>query len=328
LIKTGNLGGIDLREGIFALLVLFVLISIAAAEHEDDGLIYREENNLTFEISQTVQGMGFFATYKYAHMIDALGTEGSQFNGAEGKNKAHGSGSIDTESLLSASSSYTNESDLNKEYDEGTVPEEYEENSASSVELKEDNKLTYSPTAMAVGTRYYTLHPIAFNSLIDVETWIKNRNGFNSIRNRIEKAHGLDEAIDALSSSDSTPTTLTTMKVEDSLVEGEAHFGALQLAGIPKGEESEEETIDGGLAIKAWQNPLVNIDQDYVGTYQIKNNITLASSSIDTDYDDYWMPCCFGGYLTMPTYYREGPKGFGSNVKGIFDCTCWKDTAK
>jgi hypothetical protein len=303
------------------LLALLALISIAAAEYED-GLIYREENNLTFEISQKVQGTGFFATFKYAHMLDALGTEGSQFNGAEGKNKAHGSGSIDTESILSASSSYTNESDFNKEYDECEVPEEYEENSASSVELKEDRRLTYSPIAMAVGTGHYALHPIAFNSLIDVETWIKNRNGFKSIDNKIERAHGLDEALDALSSSDSTPMSVTSMKVEDSLIEGKAHFGVLQLAGIPKGEESEEATIDGGLAIKAWQNPLVNIDQDYVGTYQIKNNITLTKMSNEEDCEDYWLPCCFGGYLTMPTYYKKGPKGFGSNVNSIFDCTC------
>jgi hypothetical protein len=36
------------------------------------------------------------------------------------------------------------------------------------------------------------------------------------------------------------------------------------------------------------------------------------------------MPCCFGGYLAMPTYYQKGSKGFGSNVKSIFDCTCWR----
>jgi hypothetical protein len=26
----------------------------------------------------------------------------------------------------------------------------------------------------------------------------------------------------------------------------------------------------------------------------------------------------------MPTNYQKGGKGFGSNVKGVFDCTCFK----
>jgi len=39
---------------------------------------------------------------------------------------------------------------------------------------------------------------------------------------------------------------------------------------------------------------------------------------------DDWLPCCSGGYLTMPTYYQRGSKGFGSDVKGVFDCTCYR----
>jgi hypothetical protein len=55
-----------LREGILASLALFALISMAVAEYEDDYLIFREENNLTFSIDQKVSGAGFFSTYKYA----------------------------------------------------------------------------------------------------------------------------------------------------------------------------------------------------------------------------------------------------------------------
>jgi hypothetical protein len=43
-----------------------------------------------------------------------------------------------------------------------------------------------------------------------------------------------------------------------------------------------------------------------------------------TSNDDDWLSCCFGGYLTEPTYYQEGTKGFGSNLTNIFDCTCFK----
>ena len=35
-------------------------------------------------------------------------------------------------------------------------------------------------------------------------------------------------------------------------------------------------------------------------------------------------PAASVGYMTMPTYYQKGGGGFGSNVKGILDCTCFK----
>ena len=107
-----------------------------------------------------MSGTGFFSTYKYALMPDALGTEGSLFNGVEAKNQAHGSGTIDTESQISAESSYTNESNLNIEPDEEEVFgggeeveifEEFEEESTSIVGIKEDGNMTYSPAAMAIG---------------------------------------------------------------------------------------------------------------------------------------------------------------------------------
>ena len=54
--------------------------------------------------------------------------------------------------------------------------------------------------------------------------------------------------------------------------------------------------------------------------------MTLMASSDEEEKDDAWLPCCSAGYLTMPTYYQKGSKGFGSNVKGIFDCTCFQSS--
>ena len=141
---------------------------------------------------------------------------------------------------------------------------------------------------------------------------------------RVEQAHGLNKALDAQSDA-----TDTTMNVEEDIIDGKAHFGVLQLAGIPRDEEAEEEEEEGempilGLAMKAWQKPLIYVDEDYLGTYHIKKNMTLTASSDEEEKDDAWLPCCSAGYLIMPTYYQKGSKGFGSNVKGVFDCTCFK----
>jgi hypothetical protein len=285
-------------------------------------------------MDQRVSGAGFFSTYKYALMPDLAGTEGYLFNGAELKNKAHGSGSIDTGSMFSGESTYVNMSHLFDGFEpeeieisngvkEIEVVDDYEEETTSAVALKEDNKMTYNPMTMSIGTRYYAAHPITYKSLLSEETWAKDRNYFNSLNHRVEQAHGLEITLDALSD-----VTDTTMNVEENLIDGKAHFGALQLEGIPKDEESEEESEEPpilGPAMKAWHKPLVEMDVDYVGTYHIRNNITLSVPlDEETEYEDSWLPCCSGDYFYTASGYQKGSKGFGSNVAKIFDCTCPK----
>lgn len=68
------------------------------------------------------------------------------------------------------------------------------------------------------------------------------------------------------------------------------------------------------------------IYQEYVGNLNMSLAIKMDDYIIINTPDDEWLPpCCFGGYLTMPTYYQKGSKGFGSNAKDVFDCTCWKE---
>ena len=133
--------------------------------------------------------------------------------------------------------------------------------------------MTYSPAAMSIGAGYYAARPVAFDSLLKDETWIKNRNGFNSMDHRVEQAHGLNKALDAQSDA-----TDTTMNVEEDIIDGNAHSGVLQLAGIPRDEGAEEEEEEGempilGLAMKAWQKPLIYVDEDYLGTLSYTRRI-------------------------------------------------------
>ena len=189
-----------------------------------------EEKNLKFNFEQNVSGTGFFNAYKYAQMPDALGTEGRLFNGVEAKNKAHGSGKIDTDSTIYAESSYTNKTWINGAYDEDGEVIEDEEETTSIIQMKEDSKMTYSPSVMGIGSRYYSHNPVVFNSLLKEEDWIKNRDGLNSLHHLVDQAHGLNKVLDAQSDA-----TNNTMNIEEDLVDGRAHFGVLQLAGNPGG---------------------------------------------------------------------------------------------
>jgi hypothetical protein len=327
--------GAGLKNIVLVIAVLGLIGIVVAEEQGDNCGFYKEEKKMTFTAEQHVSGTGFFSTYRYALMPDVLGTEGALFNGVELRKKSHGSGNIDTESLFSGEHSYSNTShcyaedeekeiEILKRREEIEVIDEYDEETTSVVALKEDSKITHIPIAMAIGTRYFALHPIAFKSLINDETWVKNRDSFNSLNHRIEEAHGLNMALYAQSDA-----TNTTMNVTEDLTNGKAHFGALQLAGIPREEESEEETEgeavpSPGPAMKAWHAPIAEVATDYIGTYHISNNMTLMLSDDETDYEAAWLPCCFGGYLEMPMSYQKGASGFGSNVRSIFDCSCTK----
>jgi hypothetical protein len=117
------------------------------------------------------------------------------------------------------------------------------------------------------------------------------------------------------------------MNVDENLVNGRAHFRALQLVGIPVDEMPEEDSGDVqvlGLAMKAWKKPLIELDEDYVGNYHIKKNMNLYTYSDDDLREDPWLPCCSGGFMDMN---YEDAKAFKS-AKGIFDCTCFKVPSK
>jgi hypothetical protein len=167
---------------------------------------------------------------------------------------------------------------------------------------------------------------------------MKNRNRFNSLTHSIDQAHGLNKVLDAQADADTN-----SMNIEEDLVDGRAHFGVLQLEGIPVDEEpeeeeeesEEEESDDGGsdedaaeevqvlgLAMKAWHGkPLIEVDEEYVGTYHIAKKMNLSTYAPDPEEkEDYWLPCCYLGFADLN--YADA-RVFNS-AKGIFDCTCFK----
>ena len=323
------------------LLALFGLIGMAAAEEDErakrleksnstyDNPTTSEERCLTFNFEQNVSGTGFFDAYKYNHMPDVLGTEGHLFNGVEAKNKAHGSGRLDTDSTIYAESSYSNKTWINGAYDEdGEVVEDGEE-TTSIIEMKEDSKMTYSPLVMGIGSRYYDRNPVALNFLLSEDDMVKNRNALTSLHHQVDRAHGLDKLLDAQAHA-GEDTIDNIMNIEEDLIDGRARFRVLQLEGIPVDEEPEEEESEGdseevqvlGLAMKSWhEKPLIEVDEEYVGTYHIEKKMNLSTYAPDPEEkEDYWLPCCSGGFGDMNFLDARVFK----SAKGIFDCTCFK----
>jgi hypothetical protein len=132
----------------------------------------------------------------------------------------------------------------------------------------------------------------------------------------------LNKVLDAQSDA-----TNNTMNIEEDLVDGRAHFGVLQLQGIPVDEVPEEgsEVVQVlGLAMKAWKKPLLEIDEDYIGNFHIKKNMNLYTYSEEEEKEDSWLPCCYGGFSDLN--YADA-KAFKS-ARGVFDCTCFIVPAK
>ncbi len=180
--------------------------------------------------------------------------------------------------------------------------------------------MTYVPQAVTVGSRYYATHPIVFNSLINDYVSTKNRNWHNSINHQIRYAHALDLLLETESDVDNN-----SMKVDENITDGQAHFGVLQLPGIPRDELPEEESSEDeemqvlGPAMKAWHRPEFEMDETYVGSYHIKKDLNLYNWEDDYERVDHWLPCCFGGFLDMSMWDHTERK----SARGVFDCTCF-----
>ncbi len=300
-------------KGIPLLLVPLVLTGLTTTDSLDDNLTGREEKNLTFRLDQKVSGNGFFTAYKHALMPDELGTPGTLFNGVEYSSRAHSSGRLDSDLQIYAESSYLNESYISVEYDEDGEPYEDLEESNSAIEIKEDSKMAYSVITMPAASPYYSLRPQVLSSLLKDEIHLKNRDGLNSINHKVEEARGIEKTIDARADPD-----INSLRVEEDLIDGRAHFRVLQLAGIPVDEaddESEEKAIPG-TAMRDWKKPLIELDEDYIGTFHIKKNMSLESSSEEEEIEEGWLPCCFNGYLDMTLPDRPYWQ-----AHGVFDYT-------
>jgi hypothetical protein len=326
-------GGIDLKKAILTVLVAMVLValigcSVAWPDPKNAAAIYPatttyangyQESNRTFDFEQSVQGNGYFMTYLYA-----------KAGNVAVKNYAHGSGSLNSEATL------TYQNLVRKTHN---TYSDYNDFNQDCIQFKEDVAMVYAPMRIAVGTGYYAANPLDYSSLLKEKTWVKNYLAGTSMHHEVEYAHALDKELEIVAKDKRNLTWdpelesvgYTQMKIVEDVTDGKAHIGVLQANGdymtgsdnVAQADYTNPDTLNKLGNIKsAWRNPSIEIDEDYWGTYHIEKNMTLEVPYHLIQKKEDWLPCCFGGYLTLPTTYRGdlGLKG----AKGVFDCTCFK----
>lgn len=301
-------GGSDLRNIILAALVASLFVGMAAAMDTD----YTKTSNMTFDFEQSVEGSGYFMTYRYIQ-LDTPNTETQK--GPMYKDYAHGSGTIDNEIVIQAI-------DTIREEESGgyTETETY-----SCISAQEDNSMVYSPMTMAYGNGYYARNPIRYDSLLKEKTCIKNYRPLTSMHHEVEYAKALDKEINVIVKDKyytySDPlyqgVGYTTMNIVEDVTDGRTHIGVLQ--GEPNSMNNTGYDYPAmGKDSHAWKNPMIEIDEDYIGTYHIEKNMTLEVPYKHEIIESDWLTCCFGG--CDDDKYGPNEYGYGSYFNPCEEC--------
>lgn len=289
---------------LLAMLSLTMLVGLAMSA---DGPLEERSKGVQFSYEDSTSGSGLFASN---NKIVAQGPHAdprvlSRLADVYLQKMTHGSGSIERESIITSNESTKTQIDPDVIYAFGLIA------------ALDNNSMVYGPQTMSIGTGYYDTHPVNFNSLLGDKTQIKNYASKTSMGQEINYAHSINMDHVASVEDDYYDTgvakslTRSLMNLEGDVTSGTAHLEMLQ-GGSRKSKS-------------AWIDPDIDVDQVYTGTFNFATKMNLTVPVYKSVGEDYWLPCCSGGWEDMS--YSD-KKGFGTDAKGIFDCTCPKGLTK
>jgi hypothetical protein len=292
-----------LQKIILAMLSLTMFVGLAMSA---DPLEERSKGVL-FNYEDSISGSGNFVSN---NKIVAQGPHAdprvlSRLADVYLQKMTHGSGSIERESIITSTESRRTQVDPDVIYTFGLIA------------ALDNNSMVFGPQTMSIGTGYYDTHPVNFNSLLGDKTQIKNYASKTSMGQEINYAHGIytDQVAsvedDYYDTGVAKSLTRSLMNLNGGVTSGTAHLEMLQ-GGSRKSKS-------------AWSNPDIDVDQVYTGTFEFATKMNLTVPVYKSVSEDYWLPCCSGGWEDM---MNSDKKGFGTDAKGIFDCTCPKGLAK
>ncbi|HUS75049.1 MAG TPA: hypothetical protein VMY43_03475 [Methanothrix sp.] len=265
-----------------------------------------EELKYVYSMEQSVQGNGFFSSYQDLTASELLL-----------KNLDHGSGNYSSESEYSVQNQAKYNTDTDDYYLTGTL------NDLQFIRFNKSTDYVYAASSFDFGRSFQAA---AFQSKGQEGTCLKNYAGNRSNLEGISM-NALFRELDVLSSETSGELSFkqkytddndhvlvslnssgNTMLNLESAFTGKGHIGVLNAIGAAG---------KGHIGV-----PDVEIDEDYIGTFSLSKKMSQDFEFNWKRQDSDWLPCCFGGYLTMPTSYLGDAKLKGA--VGVFDCTCFK----
>lgn len=164
-----------------------------------------------------------------------------------------------------------------------------------SISLEGRENLVRGPQNLSPGSGYYSSHPISMGLVSGSRTEISNADSSTSMSHEVGPAREVSRDAEYLVQSSGsrnalgkTGSTTTHMKIDETVTDGKVNVGVLV------GENG-----NGGLGSSrldplhsAWRDPAIEIDEEYIGTFNISKNLTFGSSySLRRDCDS-WLDCC------------------------------------
>jgi len=289
-----------------ALLLIALIFSASAASWSggvktdyDSWYIYRESSNLSFAFEQSVQGQ--------VSPVDFRGRTLSPFHSYYGdlelndvrikERTAALAGSLQTEELLTLKSSINNSVNASWYKPAGSdlwTIDFYE---------KWPVKLCYSKTMAYSGRNINNRDYVGNNRDFVGANFLYNKEFSKEriINASLERMNATVLATDESLQDVQIKATRSTEYKLKAHTSGIANFKYRQV-------DADLEITNAG-------------DERFAGVYDIEKNILMKSRFDLYQYEEDWLPCCYGGWDTMN--YRD-QKGFGKSAKGIFDCSCYR----
>ena len=299
-----------LQKILLALLGVSLIIGLVVSEDVPSTPLTSTSKGFLFNYEDSTKGVGDFASF---NKIVRQGPHSdarilSRLADISFQRMDHGSGQIERDMIIRS----------DKQTSQNISPDYNYEYSLANALVS--SNLVFSPQVVSIGTGYYADHPVKFNSLLGEKTEIKNHASETSMSLETISARAIKKELEARVEDDhydaewlpSVGLGNSQLNINESVVSGTAHLGMLQGRRAFDYDKS------------ALYDPKIYVDEVYTGTFNLATKMNLTVPKYSADKSDDWLPCCYGGYLTMPTYYQTGSKGFGSNAKDIFDCTCPK----
>lgn len=304
--------GIDIRSDVesviacSAIAVLLMLSGVCMAADVWDFNPGQTAVKYQYEQQESVEGIGYVRHYQNV-----------ETNNLSMLEYMHGSGSFKEADLISAAQKTVGTKEVDEYYiiDSKTGLWKTKSRGKNSyISFTKQNDVTQAPFRFAFGSGWYSANPVGYDSLFKDRTEAKSYQEASSMVHQVEYARGYvgDITVDLNCTGPTffnNGVGLTSMKIKDQVIDGTVHVGVLQTYTLYKAQDD--------MKIQGMKKPLVFIDNDYVGTFNIeksmKLNIVKSKSKSAAD----WLPCCSGGFFDIPDY--EWNRG---GQIGIFDCTC------
>ncbi len=299
-----------------ALILLLITASVTWAatwdfNREQEAVKHRND------VTSDVQGSGYFMEYTKVNTNNLSMLEYS-----------HGSGDMDFADILYDEQKTTHTSGYIYwiDYNTGQWVRKYP-GASSAITYTRQYDNVQSPTNFAYGTGWYASHPVSYNSLIKDKNEAKSYQESASMHRQVEYARALKGDI-AIDMNCTAPTATVagkgsiSMKIDDDVTSGTLHIGELLLMPMtdcktPKYNIDTKKKITN--AKQGWKDPIIEIDNDYVGDFRVQKTMKLDISKSPPSWMEDWLPCCCGGFFDIPSNNFDKEHGL---QKGIFDCTC------